>query len=87
MSPCKGRCCEKNPSAWTHHPRALAPERTCVVGVSERGYDRIDTLVLDREAFGVQNETAVAVPAAGDSWAAIAQNLPAVLSVEVQTLA
>ncbi len=46
----------------------------------------VDSLDACGVYFGTTGGQVYASPDAGDSWAAIARDLPAVLSVEVQTL-
>ncbi len=61
------------------------PQSNCYVNVlrDAMAVDRLDSCGI---YFGTTGGQVYASPDSGDSWMAIAQNLPAVLSVEVQTL-
>jgi photosystem II stability/assembly factor-like uncharacterized protein len=62
------------------------PQQDCYVNVlrDAMAVDRLDSCGI---YFGTTGGQVYASANAGDSWTAIAQNLPAVVSVEVQTLA
>ncbi len=62
------------------------PQRDCYVNVL-RDAMAVDTLDACGIYFGTTGGQVYASPDAGDSWAPIVRDLPAVLSVEVQTLA
>jgi photosystem II stability/assembly factor-like uncharacterized protein len=62
------------------------PQKDCYVNVL-RDAMSVDNLEACGVYFGTTAGTVYASNNAGDSWKAIAENLPAVLSVEVQTLA
>ncbi len=69
---------------WEELARGL-PERDCYVNVLR------DAMAVDRLEdcgvyFGTTGGQVYVSPDGGDNWRAIAENLPAVLSVEVQTL-
>ncbi len=61
------------------------PQRDCYVNVlrDAMAVDRLDSCGI---YFGTTGGQVYASPDGGDSWTAIAQNLPAVVSVEVQSL-
>jgi len=61
------------------------PQKDCYVNVL-RDAMAVDTLDKCGIYFGTTGGQIYCSPDAGDNWTAIAQNLPAVLSVEVQTL-
>jgi hypothetical protein len=61
------------------------PQRDCYVNVL-RDAMSVDALDPCGVYFGTTGGQVYVSPDAGDSWSAIVQNLPAVLSVEVQTL-
>jgi photosystem II stability/assembly factor-like uncharacterized protein len=61
------------------------PQKDCYVNVL-RDAMAVDTLDKCGIYFGTTGGQVYCSPDAGDSWIAIAQNLPSVLSVEVQTL-
>ncbi len=61
------------------------PQRDCYVNVL-RGAMSIDSFDPCGVYFGTTGGQVYASPSAGDSWAPIVRDLPAVLSVEVQTL-
>src|SRR5829696_5359033 len=61
------------------------PQRDCYVNVL-RDAMAVDALDSCGVYFGTTGGQVYASPDGGDHWSAIAQNLPAVLSVEVQTL-
>ncbi len=61
------------------------PQSDCYVDVL-RGAMAVDSLDSCGLYFGTTGGQVYASPDAGDSWAPIVRNLPAVLSVEVQTL-
>src|SRR5436190_466654 len=61
------------------------PEKDCYVNVL-RDAMAVDTLDACGIYFGTTGGQVYASPDGGDSWSAIARDLPAVLSVEVQTL-
>jgi photosystem II stability/assembly factor-like uncharacterized protein len=61
------------------------PQRDCYVNVL-RDAMAIDSLESCGVYFGTTGGQVYASPDGGDSWTAIAEHLPAVLSVEVQTL-
>ena len=62
------------------------PQRNCYVNVLREAMD-VDSLDDCGIYFGTTGGQVYASTNSGDNWKAIAQNLPAVLSVEVQTLA
>jgi photosystem II stability/assembly factor-like uncharacterized protein len=62
------------------------PQRDCYVNVL-RDAMAVDSLESSGVYFGTTGGQVYASPDGGDSWKAIAEHLPAVLSVEVQTLA
>jgi hypothetical protein len=62
------------------------PQKDCYVNVL-RDAMAVDTLDTCGIYFGTTGGQVYASPDAGDTWAPIAEHLPAVLSVEVQTLA
>ena len=70
---------------WEELSRGL-PERDCYVNVL-RDAMSVDTLDECGVYFGTTGGQVYASADAGDSWMPIAKHLPAVLSVEVQTLA
>ena len=61
------------------------PQSNCYVNVlrDAMAVDKLDSCGV---YFGTTGGQVYASPDSGDNWMAIAQNLPAVLSVEVQTL-
>ena len=61
------------------------PQQHCYVNVM-RDAMAVDALDECGVYFGTTGGQVYASPDGGDSWTAIVQNLPAVLSVEVQTL-
>ncbi len=61
------------------------PQEHCYVDVLRDAMD-VDTLDSCGVYFGTTGGQVYASADSGDSWAALAENLPAVLSVEVQTL-
>ena len=61
------------------------PERDCYVNVY-RDAMSVDSLDSCGVYFGTTGGQVYVSPDGGDSWSAIAHDLPAVLSVEVQTL-
>jgi BNR/Asp-box repeat len=61
------------------------PQQDCYVNIL-RDAMAVDTLDSCGIYFGTSGGQVYVSPNAGDSWSAIVQNLPAVLSVEVQTL-
>jgi photosystem II stability/assembly factor-like uncharacterized protein len=61
------------------------PERDCYVNVL-RDAMAVDRLEECGVYFGTTGGQVYASPDGGDSWTAIAEHLPGVLSVEVQTL-
>ncbi len=69
---------------WEELSKGL-PERDCYVNVL-RDAMAVDKLDKCGVYFGTTGGQVYASADAGDTWTAIAQNLPAVLSVEVQTL-
>jgi hypothetical protein len=69
---------------WEALTRGL-PQRDCYVNVL-RGAMAVDTLDACGIYFGTTGGQVYASPDAGDSWAPIVQDLPPVVSVEVQTL-
>ncbi len=69
---------------WEPLTRGL-PQSNCYVNVL-RDAMAVDTLDSCGVYFGTTGGQVYASPDAGDNWAAVVQNLPAVLSVEVQTL-
>jgi photosystem II stability/assembly factor-like uncharacterized protein len=69
---------------WEELSKGL-PERDCYVNVL-RDAMAVDQLDKCGVYFGTTGGQVYASADAGDTWTAIAQNLPAVLSVEVQTL-
>jgi hypothetical protein len=69
---------------WEALNRGL-PEENCYVNVL-RDAMAVDRLEKCGIYFGTTGGQVYVSPDAGDNWAPIAQNLPAVLSVEVQTL-
>ena len=62
------------------------PQKDCYVNVL-RDAMAVDTMDECGVYFGTTGGQVYASPDAGDSWSAIARDLPAVVSVEVQTLA
>jgi len=70
---------------WEELAKGL-PERDCYVNVL-RDAMAVDSLDKCGVYFGTTGGQVYASPNAGDTWAPIAEHLPAVLSVEVQTLA
>jgi hypothetical protein len=62
------------------------PQRNCYVDVL-RDAMAVDTLESCGVYFGTTGGQVYASADAGDTWSPIVRNLPAVLSVEVQTLA
>jgi photosystem II stability/assembly factor-like uncharacterized protein len=71
--------------AWEALTNGL-PQRDCYVNVL-RDAMAIDTLPECGIYFGTTGGQIYCSPDGGDHWSAIAENLPSVLSVEVQTLA
>jgi hypothetical protein len=69
---------------WEELSRGL-PERDCYVNVFRDAMD-VDSLDDCGIYFGTSGGQVYASADSGDSWKAIVHNLPAVLSVEVQTL-
>jgi len=69
---------------WEELAKGL-PERDCYVNVL-RDAMAVDKLDKCGVYFGTTGGQVYVSPDAGDTWTAAAQNLPAVLSVEVQTL-
>ena len=69
---------------WQSLSKGL-PERNCYVNVL-RGAMAVDSLDPCGVYFGTTGGQVYVSADAGDSWAAIVRDLPAVLSVEVQTL-
>jgi photosystem II stability/assembly factor-like uncharacterized protein len=69
---------------WEALTRGL-PQRDCYVNVL-RDAMAVDALEPCGVYFGTTGGQVYASPDAGDSWAPIVQHLPAVVSVEVQTL-
>jgi photosystem II stability/assembly factor-like uncharacterized protein len=69
---------------WEPLTRGL-PQRDCYVNVL-RDAMAVDSLDDCGVYFGTTGGQVYASPDGGDNWSAIAQHLPAVLSVEVQTL-
>ncbi len=61
------------------------PQSNCYVNVLRSAF-AVDTLDSCGIYFGTTGGQVYASPDSGDSWSAIARDLPAVLSVEVQTL-
>ena len=61
------------------------PQRNCYVNVL-RDAMAVDSLDSCGVYFGTTGGQVYASPDAGDSWSPIVEDLPAVLSVEVQTL-
>jgi hypothetical protein len=61
------------------------PQRDCYVNVL-RDAMAVDSLDTCGVYFGTTGGQVYASPDAGDNWASIVRDLPAVLSVEVQTL-
>ena len=70
---------------WEELTRGL-PQQNCYVNVL-RDAMSIDTLDKCGIYFGTTGGQVYVSPDGGDNWSAIAHDLPAVLSVEVQTLA
>ena len=70
--------------AWEPLSRGL-PQRDCYVNVL-RDAMAVDTLDSCGVYFGTTGGQVYASANAGDTWQAVVQNLPAVFSVEVQTL-
>ena len=70
---------------WEALTRGL-PERDCYVNVLREAM-AVDTLDSCGVYFGTTGGQVYASADAGDNWAPIVRDLPAVLSVEVQTLA
>jgi photosystem II stability/assembly factor-like uncharacterized protein len=71
-------------TAWEPLTNGL-PQKDCYVNVL-RDAMAVDTLDSCGIYFGTTGGQVYASPDGGDSWSAIAEHLPAVLSVEVQTL-
>jgi hypothetical protein len=69
---------------WEALTRGL-PQRDCYVNIL-RDAMSVDTLDSCGIYVGTTGGQVYASPDAGDTWQAIAEHLPAVLSVEVQTL-
>jgi hypothetical protein len=69
---------------WEALTRGL-PQSDCYVNVL-RDAMGVDTLDSCGVYFGTTGGQVYASPDAGDNWAPIVRDLPAVLSVEVQTL-
>jgi photosystem II stability/assembly factor-like uncharacterized protein len=69
---------------WEELGKGL-PENNCYVNVL-RDAMAVDSLDSSGVYFGTTGGQVYASPDAGDSWTPIAEHLPAVLSVEVQTL-
>jgi photosystem II stability/assembly factor-like uncharacterized protein len=69
---------------WEPLTRGL-PQSDCYVNIL-RSAMAVDTLDECGVYFGTTGGQVYASADSGDSWAPIASNLPAVLSVEVQTL-
>jgi photosystem II stability/assembly factor-like uncharacterized protein len=69
---------------WQEMGRGL-PERDCYVNVlrDAMSVDRLDACGI---YFGTTGGQVYASPDGGDNWQAIVHDLPAVLSVEAQTL-
>ena len=61
------------------------PQQNCYVNVL-RDAMAVDTLDSCGIYFGTTGGQVYASPDGGDTWTSIAEHLPAVLSVEVQTL-
>jgi photosystem II stability/assembly factor-like uncharacterized protein len=70
---------------WQELSKGL-PENNCYVNVL-RDAMAVDSLDDCGIYFGTSGGQVYVSPNGGDSWSAIVQNLPAVLSVEVQTIA
>jgi photosystem II stability/assembly factor-like uncharacterized protein len=70
---------------WQELGKGL-PERDCYVNVL-RDAMAVDSLDKSGIYFGTTGGQVYVSPDGGDNWSAIVQNLPPVLSVEVQTLA
>ncbi|MGH9685348.1 MAG: exo-alpha-sialidase, partial [Candidatus Acidiferrales bacterium] len=70
---------------WQELSKGL-PERDCYVNVL-RDAMAVDSLYSCGVYFGTTGGQVYASANAGDSWAPIVRDLPAVLSIEVQTLA
>ena len=70
---------------WEPLPKGL-PQENCYVNVlrDAMAVDRLDDCGI---YFGTTGGQVYCSPDGGDSWMAIAEHLPAVCSVEVQTLA
>ena len=71
-------------NAWEALTRGL-PQRDCYVNVLREAM-AVDSLDRCGVYFGTTGGQVYASPDAGDSWAPIVRDLPAVVSVEVQTL-
>jgi len=71
-------------NAWEPLTRGL-PQRDCYVNVLREAM-AVDSLDRCGVYFGTTGGQVYASPDAGDSWAPIVRDLPAVVSVEVQTL-
>jgi photosystem II stability/assembly factor-like uncharacterized protein len=76
---------KKGGSEWEPLTKGL-PQQDCYVNVL-RDAMAVDSLDSCGVYFGTTGGQVYASPDAGDSWAPIVRDLPAVLSVEVQTLA
>jgi len=74
----------RDPQGWEPLTKGL-PQEHCYVNIL-RDAMAVDTLDDAGIYFGTTGGQVYASPDGGDSWSAIARDLPAVLSVEVQTL-
>jgi photosystem II stability/assembly factor-like uncharacterized protein len=75
---------KKGGNEWQELKKGL-PERNCYVNVL-RDAMAVDSLDQCGVYFGTTGGQVYASPDSGNTWSAIAEHLPAVLSVEVQTL-
>ncbi|MEI9967842.1 MAG: hypothetical protein WDM87_04135 [Terracidiphilus sp.] len=84
MASCAFIAAERAAMSGSRWPKGL-PEKDCYVNVL-RDAMAVDTLDDCGVYFGTTGGQVYASADAGDSWAPIVRDLPAVLSVEVQTL-